>query len=91
MWLQLSPSSLHFHELYRAIQDLPMLSVKRDPSLDGLQLHSHALGRQVQAKCKTGSVYAWASFILGRSVKPISHKEVFHWNKHGMRLLFSNK
>jgi len=49
---QLSSRSLHFHELWlsghghpRSLHPTPMLNVKRDAGLDGLQLHSHALRR----------------------------------------------
>lgn len=94
---QLSPSSLHFHELTGVRQwpsshpDLPMLNVKGYPRLDGLQLHSHTLGRQElrryaeRVQCTPG-----ACFLLRRSVETVSHQEVLHRNEHRVRLFFGH-
>ena len=75
-----------------AIHDPPMLNVQWDPRLDWLQLYPHALrwqkfrGYAERVQCTPG-----ASFLLWRSVKPVSHKEVFHRNEHRMGLLFGHQ
>ena len=63
--------------------------LKRNPRLDGLQLHPHALWReQFWGDAGWAQRASWTGARLAWPVQPITHEEVLHRYQHCMGLLF---